>query len=58
MKKVLNNTLKRELFSTQRQSAAVWRHINTCKHWAAAVGNTLQRQSWHFAAAVAIFQRH
>ncbi|KAJ7799653.1 hypothetical protein B0H14DRAFT_3787342 [Mycena olivaceomarginata] len=44
-----------ELLGTTRQSAAVWRHPNTCKHWAAAVGNTLQRQSWHFAAAVGVF---
>ncbi|KAJ7307764.1 hypothetical protein DFH08DRAFT_824075 [Mycena albidolilacea] len=44
-----------ELLGITRQSAAVWRHPNTCKYWAAAVGNTLQRQSWHFAAAVGVF---
>ncbi|KAJ7856221.1 hypothetical protein B0H14DRAFT_2578946 [Mycena olivaceomarginata] len=44
-----------ELLYTTRHSAALLQHQNTSKHCAAAVGSTLQRQSWHFAAAVGLF---
>ncbi|KAJ7796652.1 hypothetical protein B0H14DRAFT_2619695 [Mycena olivaceomarginata] len=46
-----------ELLYTTRHSAAVLQHQNTSKHCAAVVGSTLQRQSWHFAVAVGLFQR-
>jgi hypothetical protein len=36
----------------QRQSAATWRQQNICKHSAAAVSSTWQRQNWQFAAAL------
>ncbi|KAJ7743068.1 hypothetical protein B0H14DRAFT_2637503 [Mycena olivaceomarginata] len=39
----------------RRQSAAVWRQQNTCKHSAAAVSTTWQRQNWQFAAALGGF---
>ncbi|KAJ7702025.1 hypothetical protein B0H14DRAFT_2648189 [Mycena olivaceomarginata] len=39
-------------FDLQRHYTAVWRHKNTCKHSAAAVDSTLQRQTQHFVAAL------